>query len=229
MSVAGPPILRCDALSFRYRRWGQPVDALRKVNLSVDPGEWVMLLGPNGSGKSTLLKLAAGHLPVQKGRVEVAGRDVSRLSRAALAKHLYFVQQNPLLGTAPTLTVFENLAVAAPSGTSLWVGRKQKGLFERLLSPYDLGSKLMVPAEALSAGQRQVLAVLLASLRPVSLVLLDEPTAALDTRNGKACLRAIERLHKEGKAILQVTHDPEIINRCGTRKIELEDGEVTSS
>ena len=224
--ITAPPVLRCEMLSFRYRRWGQPVDALRKLNLSVESGEWVMLVGANGSGKSTLLRLAAGHLPVQEGRVEVAGRDVSRLSRAALAEHLYFVQQNPLLGTAPTLTVFENLAVATPSGGSLWVGQRRKEEFERLLGPYDLRRKLMVPAEALSAGQRQVLAVLLASLRPVSLVLLDEPTAALDTRNGKACLQAIDRLHKKGKTIVQVTHDREIVRRFGTRMVELKEGRV---
>jgi putative ABC transport system ATP-binding protein len=220
--------IRCCHLSYTYYRWGQRVVAVNDLSIEIQAGEWVMLVGPNGSGKSTLLRLLAKRLPGYAGTISFGDRDIMEMSKGELADHVFYVHQNPLLGTAPDLTVFENLAIADTRTGGGFVGRRHRleDRYGELLDPFGLSDRLRQPARNLSGGERQLLAVVVACLRPASTVLLDEPTAALDPENAARCMAAIGGLQKSGKTLLQVTHDLGLTAAWGDRMISLQAGKV---
>jgi len=214
-------------LCLSYERWGQKVKALDNVTFSVPRGQWLVLVGHNGSGKSSLLRVLSGMEKPESGRVTVDGGPIADLVGRKLAETVFLVHQNPLRGTAEDLTVFENLMVGD------WQGRLERSSkqslfakYEKMLRPFGLDTRMKQPVHTLSGGERQLLAILIAGLRPSSLILLDEPLAALDPVKAAHCHDKIADLHRAGKTIIQVTHEAELAASMGDRTSGLRGGRL---
>jgi putative ABC transport system ATP-binding protein len=225
--------VECRGLDCTFERWGQLVRACRSIDFVQRPGEWVLLVGPNGSGKSTLLRAIAGQQHVQGGEVRLFGRRVGAWSRRELARLVFYVNQNPLLGTAPDLTALENLLIADARPEARVASRRQlRDGYAELLAGARLEDRLGQRVDTLSGGQRQFLTLLIAELRQVPLILLDEPFAALDEGNAQLCVHKLRQLHAAGRTLLHVTHDPQQAGTLGERLVRLQHGvlaEVTSA
>jgi putative ABC transport system ATP-binding protein len=210
-----------------FTRWGQTVQALNGVRLDIVPGEWVLLVGDNGAGKSTLLKAISGQLRPDRGCVSVDGQHAHQIEPSNRARKVFMVHQDPLIGTAPLLTVFENLLVADPQISTSKPSRSE--LTERyleLLRPIGLSERLRQPVKLLSGGERQLLATAVASLREVPIILLDEPLAALDPRRAELCTMQIRDMRRRRKTVIQVAHDVRLLQSSVDRIIRLEKGRV---
>jgi len=221
-------MIQVRALCHTYERWGLRTSALRDVRLDVRGGEWVALTGANGSGKSTLLKLLAGLLPVQTGEVQIAGQPWAGMPMRRRASLVYLVHQDPMAGTAPALTVGEHLALAAPPADGSAAAKSRELQRPQAQGEFLEAMKLDVaPSQlvaTLSGGQRQLLALLVASLRPAPVILLDEPMAALDADRTEACAHTLRMLHSSGRTLLLVTHDVGFAQSSADRTIRLEAG-----
>ena len=212
-------------LTVTFSRWGQNVTALDRVNLAIPPGQWVMLVGHNGSGKSTLLKAISRRLAPSGGQISIGGKQTTKMGSSQIAKQVFHVHQDPLMGTAPKLTLFENLMVADHQAQVEGTSRRELiGKYRELLQPLGLAGRMKQLAGYLSGGERQLIALLIARLRPASLLLLDEPLAALDPAKAEMCMNVITSLHTQGIAIIQVTHDQSLAISAGERTLALRDG-----
>ena len=211
--------------------------ALQGVDLTMEERDFVIVIGGNGSGKSTLLNAIAGTLPLDRGTVRLAGRDVTRLSewrRAALVGRVF---QNPMSGSIPHLTIAENLAVAAKRGGPRGVLRVALGrLRRRDLSERvgDLGvgleDRLDTPVGALSGGQRQALTLLMATLVRPEILLLDEHTSALDPRSTEQVVQLTDQIvRREGLTTLMVTHSLQQAVALGDRVVLMHQGRIVQS
>jgi putative tryptophan/tyrosine transport system ATP-binding protein len=209
------------------------VRSLRGVSLTLDPGSWVVIIGTNGSGKSTFLNAVAGTFFVDQGSIRLAGRDVTRWPECARAELIGRVFQNPFSGTSPSLSIRENLSLAARRGRSRGLGW---GLKSSLLSGMrDQVSRLNMGLEdrlenaigSLSGGQRQALTLLMATwLRP-ELLLLDEHTAALDPKSADLLIALTEKaVASEKLTTLMVTHSMQQAASLGDRLIMMHRGEI---
>jgi len=224
---SGDDFLIVKDLTVTFVRWGQAVNALRGVNLNVPQGQWLILVGPNGSGKSTLLKAIGGRIQPDQGQALLKGKSITALSGDSLANEVFLVHQDPLLGTAHTLTVFENLFVADFQAQSDHESKKLLAIkYHDLLKPLGLSERMKQPVKTLSGGERQLMAVLIARLRPSSVILLDEPLAALDPGKAELSIGLINELNGQGKTLIQVTHDPELAVTAGDRTVALDQGRL---
>lgn len=214
-------------LTVNFSRWGQKVKALNSVDLRIPHGQWVILVGPNGSGKSTLLRAISGRVEPDDGEVLINGRSVHEMSPTNLTNSVFHVHQDPLLGTAPMLTLFENLAVADHEAEADHEPKRMLlKKYEHLLRAIGLNNRMKQPVKTLSGGERQLVALLIARLRPSSIVLLDEPLAALDPAKVDLCLNEITELKRRGRTLVQVTHDEDYAVSLGDRTVALRDGRV---
>ena len=209
------------------------VVALRNLSLRLQEGEFVTVIGSNGAGKSTLLNALAGVYLLDAGRVELDGRDVSSLRDFERAAWIGRVFQNPLDGTAGSLRVEENLALAlrrgGRRGLRLGVTEPRRRSFRAALAQLGLGleDRLHQPVGLLSGGQRQALALLMATLVRPRLLLLDEHTAALDPAAAHDVEALTERLIAEHHlTALMVTHNMQQALRVGSRTLMLHLGEI---
>lgn len=214
-------------LTVTFSRWGQSVTALDQVNLTIPKGQWVMLVGHNGSGKSTLLKAISGRLTPNGGQIAIGGKQIGRMSSSEIAEQVFHVHQDPLMGTAPKLTMIENLMVADHKAQVEGASRRELSQkYRDLLQPLGLAERMKQLARYLSGGERQLIALLIARLRPSGLMLLDEPLASLDPAKAETCMESIRLLNKEGKTIIQVTHDPILAADGGDRTIVMAHGNL---
>lgn len=216
-------------LVLSFARWGQSVTALKDVSLNITAGEWLLLVGHNGAGKSTLLKTIGGQLRPDSGSVMIDERDVHNISPRDLAHTVFMVHQDPLIGTAPLLTVFENMLVADPR--AFHAHESRASLLNRyisLLEPIGLSNRVRQPAKLLSGGERQLLAMVIAGLRETDIILLDEPLAALDPARTEMCIVQIQRMHRQGKTIIQVAHDIRVLDSLADRVVALEHGHIAA-
>lgn len=214
---------------------GTPLErrALKSFSLEVADKEFCCVIGSNGAGKSTLLSAIAGDVPSEAGRIVLSGRDVTKLPaerRAALVARVF---QDPLAGSCGRLTIAENLAIAARRGHWRGLGdalarHRMRNIFERVAElQIGLEKRLDQPMDSLSGGQRQALALVMATLSQSSVVLLDEHTAALDPANAEFVLALTATLAKRfGLTVLMVTHSMRQALDFGTRTIMLHDGEM---
>ena len=209
------------------------VRSLRGVSLTLEPGSWMIIIGTNGSGKSTFLNAVAGTFFVEEGSIRLAGRDVTRLPEYARAELIGRVFQNPFSGTSPSLSIRENLSLAARRGRSRGLGWSLKSSL--LSGMRDQVSRLNMGLEdrlenaigSLSGGQRQALTLLMATwLRP-ELLLLDEHTAALDPKSADLLVALTEKVVTGEKlTTLMVTHSMQQAASLGDRLIMMHRGEI---
>lgn len=220
-------IISVKNVSVTYSRWGQSVNALKNVSVTIPQGQWVLIIGPNGAGKSTFLQLLSGRIKLSEGNIFINGRAISEINRHVLSLNIFHVYQDPLIGTAPGLTVFENLVVADydayKNGVSL---KKLKDKYLPILERVGLRNLMKQPVKYLSGGERQILTLLIANLRPAKTIILDEPFTALDPNKTEICINEVSRLNSQGKTIIQVTHDMNLANSLGDRLIAFKNGEL---
>ncbi|MDR1388009.1 MAG: ATP-binding cassette domain-containing protein [Propionibacteriaceae bacterium] len=207
--------------------------ALQGIDLELAEGDFVTVIGSNGAGKSTLLNVIAGSLPVDAGRIEIAGRDVTRLPEHKRASGIARVFQDPQAGTAPHLNIEQNLAVALVRGRRRGLGkgvtRQRRRDFQDELSTLGLGleQRMRHRVGLLSGGQRQALSLLMASFTRPQILLLDEHTAALDPQRAELVLSLTGRVVADSSlTALMVTHNMEHALRLGNRLLMMHEGEI---
>ena len=214
---------------------GTPLEkqALRGVDLKIEEGEFVSVIGSNGAGKSTLLNAIAGDFTPSKGRIEIANRDVTRWQTARRAELVARVFQDPLAGSCADLTIEENMALAAARGSLRALGPAltptRRRTFRERVAELGLGleNRLQDKMALLSGGQRQATALLMATLAPCSVLLLDEHTAALDPGMAEFVLDLTTKIVAEEKrTTMMVTHSMGQALSVGTRTIMLHEGRL---
>lgn len=219
MGETESPLLAVSELSVVFNRWGQEVRAVDGISFSAARGDWIALVGPNGAGKSTLLKALMGLATVAAGSIALHGKVLPRDASARRSAGMFMVHQSPLLGTAPLLTPVENLVVAGA------VSRSQA---RALLEAHGLVARADQPAGLLSGGERQYLAILIATLRRPAVLLLDEPFSALDSAREAHCLEMLRHFIDAGGTIIQITHQPGALADSATRWIALDEGTIVA-
>lgn len=207
--------------------------ALCGVNLTLEEGEFVTVIGGNGAGKSTTLNAVAGVWPVDSGRIYIGGDDVTRLSEYKRAKYLGRVFQNPMTGTATTMSIEENMAIAARRGKArrlTWgITKAERDTYREMLKTLNLGleDRLTSKVGLLSGGQRQAITLLMASIQKPKLLLLDEHTAALDPKTAAKVLEISDKIIAENHlTAMMVTHNMRDAIAHGNRLIMMHEGKV---
>ena len=207
--------------------------ALNGVDLHLNEGDFVTVIGGNGAGKSTMLNAVAGAWPVDSGKILIDGTDVTKLPEHKRAAYLGRVFQDPMTGTAATMGIEENLALAKRRGKSRLlrpgITRQEREEYHELLKILGLGleDRLTSKVGLLSGGQRQALTLLMATLKKPKLLLLDEHTAALDPKTAKKVLDLTEEIVTQNQlTALMVTHNMKDAIRLGNRLIMMNEGEI---
>ena len=207
--------------------------ALRGVSLTLEDGDFCTVIGGNGAGKSTMLNAVAGTWTVDEGSISIGGVDVTHLPEYKRAPYIGRVFQDPMLGTAPTMQIVENLALAArrgrPRGLRWGITAAEKEFYHQMLKNLDLGleDRLTSKVGLLSGGQRQALTLLMASLKKPKLLLLDEHTAALDPKTAAKVLELSDRIVAESHlTTMMVTHNMKDAIQHGNRLIMMYDGKI---
>ncbi|MBE3586479.1 ABC transporter ATP-binding protein [Desulfofundulus thermocisternus] len=207
--------------------------ALRGVTLHVRPGDVVTIIGSNGAGKSTLLNVVAGVYEVDAGKVILDNQDITRWPEHIRAAHIGRVFQDPLRGTAASMTIEENLALALrrgrPRRLRRGITRAERQLFKERLALLGLGleNRLTTRVGLLSGGQRQALTVLMATIATPKILLLDEHTAALDPRTAATVMELTERIIARHRlTTLMVTHNLAQALHTGNRTIMMHEGRI---
>ena len=207
--------------------------ALNGVNLNLNPGDFVTIIGGNGAGKSTTLNAIAGVWPIDSGKIIIDGTDITSLPEHKRAKYLGRVFQDPMTGTAATMDIEENMAIALRRGekrTLRWgVSREDRELFREKLQTLGLGleDRMTSKVGLLSGGQRQAVTLLMASLQKPKVLLLDEHTAALDPKTAAKVLALTDKIITENHlTAMMVTHNMRDAIAHGNRLIMMNNGKV---
>ena len=207
--------------------------ALNGLNLKLNEGDFVTVIGGNGAGKSTMLNAVAGVWPVDSGKIIIDGTDVTKLGEHQRAAYIGRVFQDPMMGTAATMQIDENLALAARRGLArtlkTGITKKEHDEYYELLKTLDLGleNRMTSKVGLLSGGQRQAVTLLMATLKKPKLLLLDEHTAALDPKTAAKVLTLSEKIVEENHlTTLMITHNMRDAIRYGNRLIMMNEGHV---
>ena len=207
--------------------------ALNGLSLSLKDGDFVTVVGGNGAGKSTMLNAVAGTWLFDEGQILIDGTDVTKLPEHKRAMYLGRVFQDPMTGTAATMEIQENLALAKRRGKLRLLGaginRKEREEYKELLKVLDLGleSRMTTKVGLLSGGQRQALTLLMATLQKPKLLLLDEHTAALDPKTAAKVLEITDMIVNRDKlTTLMITHNMKDAIKHGNRLIMMMDGKI---
>ena len=207
--------------------------ALDGLNVTLNDGDFVTVIGGNGAGKSTMLNVIAGTIAVDEGEILLDGKDITRLPEHRRAQYLGRVFQDPMMGTAATMQIEENLALAArrgqPRGLRVGITRAEREEYREQLKILDLGleNRLTAKVGLLSGGQRQALTLLMATLRQPKLLLLDEHTAALDPKTAAKVLEVTQRIvETDNLTTLMITHNMRDAITYGNRLIMMYDGHI---
>ncbi len=215
-------VIELENVSKNYRRGAETVHAVRDVSLAVARGEYVAVIGHSGSGKTTLMNIMGCLDRPTRGRVTVNGREIQDENEAGLTRlrgtSIGFVFQQFFL--IPTLDVLENVSLP-----SLFTRNKPNGRARELLEMVGLGNRLRHLPCQLSGGEMQRVAIARSLINSPPILLADEPTGNLDSRNAEMIMGIFEQLNKGGVTIVVVTHNPDIVKRC-SRTVHIEDGEI---
>ena len=207
--------------------------ALDGVNLKLNPGDFVTIIGGNGAGKSTTLNAIAGVWSVDAGTIKINGTDITSLPEYKRAKFLGRVFQDPMTGTAATMSIEENMAIASRRGkkrTLKWgVTKEERAKYREMLASLGLGleDRLTSKVGLLSGGQRQAITLLMASIVKPDLLLLDEHTAALDPKTAAKVLEISDKIIEENNlTAMMVTHNMKDAIAHGNRLIMMHEGRI---
>lgn len=202
-------------------------------NFHVQKGEFVSVIGSNGSGKTTMLNIICGSLPIERGKILLAGKDISKLSEFNRAKRIGRVFQDPQKGSAANLTILENMALADNKNKRFGLGKaiskKRIDYYRSLLEKCEMGleNRLDVRVGSLSGGQRQALALVIANMSDIDILILDEHTAALDPKSSERVMQLTDKFVKDrGVTALMVTHNLRFAVEYGTRLIMMDKGQI---
>ena len=207
--------------------------ALENLNLKLEKGDFVTVIGGNGAGKSTLMNSVAGVYGVDSGKILIDGKDVTHLPEYKRAKYIGRVFQDPMMGTAATMQIEENLALALRRGKTrglrAGITKRERAFYREQLETLGLGleNRMTSKVGLLSGGQRQALTLLMAALQEPKLLLLDEHTAALDPKTAAKVLETTQKIvEKSNLTTLMITHNMRDAIAYGNRLIMMCDGHV---
>ena len=202
-------------------------------NLSIEEGEFVSVIGSNGSGKTSMLNIICGSIPVEAGQIFMNGSDITKEKEYKRNRRIGRVYQNPAMGTCPSMTILENMALADNKGKVYGFGRGTNkariSYYKELLSQLGLGleDKLDIKVGALSGGQRQAMALLMSTMTPIEFLILDEHTAALDPKTAELIMELTDKIVKEKKlTTIMVTHNLRYAVEYGDRLLMMHQGEA---
>ena len=205
----------------------------KDFNLTVKDGEFVSVVGSNGSGKTSMLNIICGSIAVDSGRILIHGEDITKQKDYIRQRRIGRVYQDPSKGTCPSMTILENMSIAENKGKPYNLGRgvnKAKlETYREMLRPLNLGleDKMGVQVGSLSGGQRQALALLMATMTPIDFLILDEHTAALDPKTAEIIMELTDQVVKEKKVTtIMVTHNLRYAVEYGNRLIMMYEGHV---
>ncbi len=212
------------------------VDEKRLFNdfsFEIDKGEFVSIIGSNGSGKTTMLNIISGDVMPDSGNVYLSGKDITKTANYKRAQNMARVFQNPANGTCPTMTIFQNLSIADNKGKmynlTKGLNTARKDFYRSLLETLGMGleDRLETLAGALSGGQRQALALLMATISGPDVLLLDEHTAALDPKSADIVMKLTEKVVTEKNiTTFMITHNLRYAAEYGTRTVMMHDGKA---
>lgn len=204
--------------------------AIDDLSIHVEKGDFITIIGANGAGKSTLFGAISGSFITDSGRIELDGKDITLEPEFKRARSIGRLFQDPMRGSAPGMSIEENLALAAGHGGWLSsVSRADKKMFRERLSLLNMGleDRMQQPVGLLSGGQRQALTLMMATINPPKLLLLDEHTAALDPATAEKVLELTKSIVEEGKlTCLMVTHNMQTALELGNRTIMMDHGKI---
>lgn len=204
--------------------------ALSHLSLTVNDGDFISIIGSNGAGKSTLFNAIAGSFLTDEGSIYLDGEDITLTPEHIRAKSIGRLFQDPLKGTAPDMTIEENLALAAGKGGWLSrISKKEKADLRERVALLNMGleNRMNAPVGLLSGGQRQALTLLMATINPPKILLLDEHTAALDPATSEKVMELTEKIAKENKlTCLVITHNMHAALQQGNRTLMMENGGI---
>ena len=227
-------MLRIDNIKKSFENeLGEVKNVFNGLNLNIEQGDFISIIGSNGAGKSTLLDTITGNITPDSGKINIDGKDITDMPKYKRGSFISKVYQNPSVGTAPSMTVFENLSMADNKGKSfgfsLGLNKKRKEYYRALLKELGLGIENQMDTEvkSLSGGQRQCLALIMATLNKPKVLLLDEHTAALDPKTSKIIMnKTREIVEKNRISTLMITHNLQDAINYGNRLIMLHNGEI---
>jgi len=202
-------------------------------SLTVEKGSFVTVVGSNGSGKTSMLNILCGTIPVEEGAISIGGRNVTNMKEFRRYARMGRVYQNPAMGTCASMTILENLSMAdnkgKPFGLTPGTNKRRIQAYKDMLAPLGLGleDKLGVMVGALSGGQRQTLALLMATMTPIDFLILDEHTAALDPKTAEIVMSLTDRVVREKHlTTLMVTHNLRHAVTYGDRILMMHQGHI---
>ena len=205
----------------------------KDFNLTVKDGEFVSVVGSNGSGKTSMLNIICGSIAVDSGKILLHGEDITKQKDYIRQRRIGRVYQDPSKGTCPSMTILENMSIAENKGKPYNLGRgvnKAKlETYREMLRPLNLGleDKMGVQVGSLSGGQRQALALLMATMTPIDFLILDEHTAALDPKTAEIIMELTDQVVKEKKVTtIMVTHNLRYAVEYGNRLIMMHEGKA---
>ena len=202
-------------------------------DLKINDGEFVSVVGSNGSGKTSMLNIICGSIPVASGKILVGGKDITRQKEFLRHRNIGRVYQNPAMGTCPNMTILENMSLAdnkgKPFGLSLGTNKARVSFYKEQLSRLGLGleDKMDIKVGSLSGGQRQAMALLMATMTPIEFLILDEHTAALDPKTADLIMELTDQIVKEKKlTTIMVTHNLRYAVEYGNRLLMMHEGQA---
>ncbi len=224
-------MLRIEGVSKTFNR-GNPFEkkALDSISLDVAKGDFISIIGANGAGKSTLFNAISGSFYADEGRILLDGEDITFLPPHRRSRKIGRLYQDPMMGSAPSMSIEQNLYLS--SGRGGWLGRITPGERRRMreslaLLEMGLEDRMEQPVGLLSGGQRQALTLLMATMNPPSILLLDEHTAALDPQSSAKIMKITERIVRENAiTCLMITHNMQTALDYGNRTIMMSRGRI---
>ena len=204
--------------------------ALDELSLHIRKGDFVTIIGSNGAGKSTLLNAISGNFMTDSGRILLDGQDITLMKEYRRSRFIGRLFQDPMSGTAPGMSIEENLALAAGAGSWLHsIGSADRARFREKLSELDMGleDRMKQPVGTLSGGQRQALTLMMATINPPKILLLDEHTAALDPSAAEKVLAITRKIVEENQlTCMMITHNMQSALEFGNRTLMMDSGNI---
>ena len=202
-------------------------------NLTIEDHQFVSVVGSNGSGKTSLLNIICGSIPLDDGRIIIGGEDITKMPEYKRQRRIGRVYQNPSMGTCPSMTIAENMALADNKGKAFnlrpGTNKQRLEFYRESLRSLGLGleDKMDVKVGVLSGGQRQAMALLMSTMTPIEFLILDEHTAALDPKTAEINMRLTDQIVREKKLTsIMVTHNLRYAIEYGTRIVMMHQGKV---